>query len=91
MAWTIPPTDVARGRQPECAVTVAAIADRPWYASLSATISLRPVATHAIISAVSIASVPEFVKKVRWSAPGAMSAIFRAASTCASVAYNVET
>ena len=42
------------------------------------------------MSAVSIASVPELLKKVRFRLSGAMSAILRAASTWTSFAYSVE-
>ena len=91
MAWWMPATRVASGRHDAWAVTLVAMNERPWYAMRSAMISLRPVCRHAIMSAVSMASVPELVKNVRFSFPGAMSASRRAASTWTSVAYSVDT
>ena len=76
----MPATREGSGRQEDCAVTLAASTERPWYDPRSAMISLRPVWMHAAVSAVSIASVPELVKNTRRRSPGAISPSLRAAS-----------
>ena len=71
-----PPT-----RQVDCAVSDIASAERPLYPWRSATISWLPVCVRAAITAVSFASVPEFVKYEVCKAPGASAASFSASAT----------
>ena len=77
----MPGNVVAIGRQALTAVMLVAKKLRPWYACRRAMISVRPVCKQAIWMAVSMASVPELVKNVWLSWPGAMSARRQAAST----------
>ncbi len=57
-------------RHGACAVTLLVNDDPPEYACLSATMSKEPVDIRASRMAASLASVPELVKKLDFSAPG---------------------